>query len=138
MSPLARFTLETRLSDSNCAWEVKMSPVSKPFPFSIHVQDLFGIEKHLCLAVLLLTTGVPFSFAQAVPPPPQGTQSDASFAYSFRLNHVTNVFATTQKISCYTPEVPYAGNLGPTNGYTGEAPCNDRANTGGAPGPSPS
>src|SRR5438132_12455096 len=94
-----------------------------------------GIQKHLCLAVLLLTILVPLSFAQSVPPPPQGAQTDASFADSFRLNHVTNVFATTQKISCYTPEVPYSGNLGPTNGYTGETPCNGSANTGEDLGP---
>src|SRR5258708_21653055 len=71
----------------------------------------------------------PRSVAQLVPSPPQGTQTDAAFADSFKSNHVTNVFATTQKISCYTPEVPYAGNLGPTNGYTGGTPCNGGANT---------
>jgi len=41
-----------------------------------------------------------------VPTPPQGTQTDPAFAASFKLSHVTNVFATTQKTSCYTPEVP--------------------------------
>src|SRR5258708_9053805 len=77
----------------------------------------------------------PRSVAQLVPPPPQGTQTDAAFADSFKSNHVTNVFATRQKISCYTPEVPYAGNLGPTNGYTGGTPCNGGANTGEDPRP---
>lgn len=57
--------------------------------------------------------------------PLQGTQTDASFAASFKLNHATNVFATTQKTSCYSPEVPYSGSLAGTNGgqddsYTGE------------------
>jgi len=100
-----------------------MLPVSKYFPYSIRVQDHCGIEKYLCLALLLITILVPLSFAQSVPPPsPQGTQTDTSFADSFRLNHVTNVFATTQKISCYTAEVPYAGNLGPTNGYNRRDP----------------
>ena len=113
-----------------------MLPVSKYFPYSIRVQDHCGIETYLCLALLLITILVPLSFAQSVPPPsPQGTQTDTSFADSFRLNHVTNVFATTQKISCYTAEVPYAGNLGPTNGYTGETPCNGSANTGEDLGP---
>ncbi len=114
-----------------------MLPVSKPFAYSNRAPNLCGIEKYLCLAVLLLTTLAPLSFAQAVPPPPQGTQTDASFADSFKLNHVTNVFATTQKISCYTPEVLYPGNLSPTNGYTGETPCNGSANTGEDLGPYP-
>jgi hypothetical protein len=114
-----------------------MLPVSKCFPYSIHIQDLCGIETYLCLPLLLLTTFAPFSFAQSVPPPPQVTQTDGSFADSFRINHVTNVFATTQKSSCYTPEVPYAGNLGPTNGYTGETPCSGSANTGEDQGPYP-
>ncbi len=112
-----------------------MLPVSKSFPHSIHIQNLCGIEKYLCFTLLLLTTLVPLSFAQSAPPPPQGAQTDTSFADSFGLNHVTNVFATTQKISCYTAEVPYAGNLGPTNGYTGETPCNGSANTGEDLGP---
>src|SRR6266436_1797621 len=133
--PLARNTLETRPSENRCVCEVNMLPVSKSFPYSLHIQDLCGIEKYLCLTLLLLTTLGPLSFAQSVPPPPQGAQTDASFADSFRLNRVTNVFATTQKISCYTPEVPYAGNLGPTNGYTGETPCSGNANTGEDLGP---
>jgi hypothetical protein len=93
--------------------------------------------KFLCCAVSVLTTLAPRALAQSVPPPPQGTQTDAAFADSFKLNHVTNVFATTQRTSCYTPEVPYAGNLGPTNGYTGETPCNGSANTGEDLGPYP-
>src|SRR6266702_2954258 len=118
MSPLARNTLEKRPSVNRCVCEVNMLPVSKSLSYSINIQDFCRIEKCLSLTLLLLTTLVPFSFAQSVPPPPQGTQTDASFVDSFRVNHVTNVFATTQKISCYTPELPYAGNLGPTNGYT--------------------
>src|SRR5713226_1363175 len=86
--------------------------------------------------LLLATLAVP-AFAQSVPPPPQGTQTDAAFASSFKTNHVTNVFATTQKISCYTPEVPYSGNLRPTDGYTGESQCNGAANTGEDLGPYP-
>jgi hypothetical protein len=78
--------------------------------------------------------------AQSVATPPQGTQTDASFAASFSSNHVTNVFATTQKTSCYTPEVPYSGSLagtdsGQDDGYTGEALCNNKANTGENLGP---
>jgi hypothetical protein len=69
---------------------------------------------------------------------PQGTQLDAAYARSFAKNGVTNVFATTQKTSCYTPEVSAtAFNDGPNNGYSGESACNGAANTGEAPGPYP-
>jgi hypothetical protein len=54
---------------------------------------------------------------------PQGTQTDASYAASFAANHVTNTFATTQRVSCYTPEVPFAVSNGPNDGYTGESAC---------------
>jgi hypothetical protein len=53
----------------------------------------------------------------------QGTQSDAAYAGSAAANGVTNVFATTQKTSCYRPEVPYFGDLGPVDGYTGMSAC---------------
>ena len=39
--------------------------------------------------------------------PPQGYQSDAAFAASYAANSVVNVSATTQRVSCYAPEVPY-------------------------------
>ena len=54
---------------------------------------------------------------------PQGTQSDSAYAASFAANKVTNVFATTQKTSCYWPEVPYTVSNGPNDGYTGETAC---------------
>src|SRR5437870_2937217 len=54
---------------------------------------------------------------------PQGTQSDAAYASSFAANNVTNVFATTQRVSCYRPEVPAPYNDGPNDGYTGESSC---------------
>jgi hypothetical protein len=57
---------------------------------------------------------------------PQGTQGDAAYASSYVANHVTNVDATTQQTSCYTPLVPYATNLGPADGYSGESPCFDQ------------
>jgi hypothetical protein len=59
---------------------------------------------------------------------PQGRQLDS--AYEASNAHVTNVFATTQRVSCYRPEVPYFGNLGPSNGYTGMSSCSSRATTG--------
>src|SRR5205807_3437369 len=36
----------------------------------------------------------------------QGTQSDQAYSDSFGANHVTNVFVTSQQVSCYRPEVP--------------------------------
>jgi hypothetical protein len=63
---------------------------------------------------------------------PQGTQADSAYAHSAVTHQVTNVFATTQLTSCYRPEVPYAGNLGPTagDGYSGETACGNAATTG--------
>ena len=54
---------------------------------------------------------------------PQGTQSDQAYSDSFTANKVTNVFVTTQQVSCYRPEVPFAVSNGPNDGYTGELPC---------------
>ncbi|TMD39750.1 MAG: hypothetical protein E6I88_11580 [Chloroflexi bacterium] len=60
---------------------------------------------------------------------PQGTQSDSAYAAS--VAGVTNVFATTQRTSCYRPEVAYFGTYSPENdGYSGMSPCNGAANTG--------
>jgi hypothetical protein len=50
-------------------------------------------------------------------PPPQGTQTDAAFAASYAAKGVTNVSATTQKVSCYAPEVVYRDSLTPADGY---------------------
>jgi hypothetical protein len=66
---------------------------------------------------------------------PQGTQSDTDYANSYVANHVTNVDATTQQTSCYTPEVPYVTNLGPADGYSGESPCAGASTTGENLGP---
>ncbi len=68
---------------------------------------------------------------------PQGTQTSTAYANSFTSNHVTNVFATTQQTSCYTPEAPYAVSDGPNDGYSGESPCNGAATTGEDLGPYP-
>ncbi len=61
---------------------------------------------------------------------PQGPQSDSVYAESYTAHRVTNVFATTQKTSCYRPENPYFASLGPNDGYTGMSPCDGAANTG--------
>jgi hypothetical protein len=72
--------------------------------------------------------------AQAVAPV---NQSDSAYAGSFAANGVGNVFATTQKTSCYTPEVPYFTSNGPNDGYTGMSACNGASNTGEDLGPYP-
>lgn len=51
--------------------------------------------------------------------PPQGTQSDTAFAASYAASGVTSVSATTQKTSCYRPEVYYTGALTAADGYPG-------------------
>jgi hypothetical protein len=61
---------------------------------------------------------------------PQGMQTDAAYAASAAKFGVTNVFATSQQTSCYRPEDPFFGNLGPANGYSGMSPCNGAATTG--------
>jgi hypothetical protein len=66
---------------------------------------------------------------------PQGTQTNQAYAKSFWTNGVTNVFATTQQTSCYTPEVQYGANAGPNDGYSGETACGTAATTGEAQGP---
>ena len=66
---------------------------------------------------------------------PQGTQSDRAYAKSGAYR-VTNVLATTQRTSCYTPEVPFFTSLAPANGYDGMTECTG-ANTGEDPGPYP-
>src|SRR5262245_20528760 len=94
------------------------------------------------LLVLAGTTGPAAAQPVAASPtdgPPQGTQSDASYARSFATHQVTNVDATGGAISCYRPEVEYLTSLGPTNGYSGMSPC-PGATTGentGASGPYP-
>src|SRR6266487_7160817 len=49
----------------------------------------------------------------------QGDQSDAAFAASYAAKGVVNVSATTQRVSCYAPEVPYATALTAADGYPG-------------------
>jgi hypothetical protein len=69
---------------------------------------------------------------------PQGTQTDADYAASAANHGVANVFATTLKTSCYTPEASYFTSLGPNDGYDGMSACAGAANTGEDLGPYPS
>jgi hypothetical protein len=93
----------------------------------------------LAAPVFLITSlfASPPVAASGVGNPPQGTQTDAAYAASATNHGVTNVFATTQKTSCYTPEVPYFGNLGPVDGYSGMSTCNGAATTGEDTGATP-
>src|SRR6266849_2133382 len=100
----------------------------------------------LAVTLLTLLALVPtFAFAHAraatagsgVGNIPQGTQTNTAYTGSFAANGVTNLFATTKKTSCYTPEVPYKVSDGPNDGYSGESDCNGAANTGENLGPYP-
>jgi hypothetical protein len=62
--------------------------------------------------------------------PPQTTQSDAAYRASYAVNHVTNVDATTQRASCYRPEVPLITSNGPNDWYNGMQPCLGTSTTG--------
>jgi hypothetical protein len=106
----------------------------------------FGQEAHmrsrrtiLFLVPAVVAMTVAAAPASAGAAPPQGTQTDPSYAASYAANHVSNVDATSRPVSCYRPEVPYFVSDGPANGYTGMSPC-PGATTGedtGAAGPYP-
>jgi hypothetical protein len=68
-------------------------------------------------AVAALCFGAWTGVATAAAPPPQGFQSDAAFARSYSVRHATNVVATTQRVSCYVPEVPFLRGLSPDQGF---------------------
>ena len=121
-----------------------MFRLKSSFLHSIHLPNLWEepvirLLFSLAIAVLLATSYGDSPRAASVGPGvgniPQGTQTDDSFRNSFATNHVTNVFATTQQVSCYTPEVPYTVNDGPVDWYSGQTPCNGAATTGEDLGP---
>jgi len=87
----------------------------------------------LAAVVTVALLGVPSGMSAGGPP----GQSDAAFAASYAGKGVTNVSATTQRVSCYAPEVTYFGALGPNQGYVdgGMSPCGGSATTGEDPGP---
>jgi hypothetical protein len=67
-------------------------------------------------ALVALCLGVCTATAHAAAPP-QGYQSDDAFAASYAAHHVTSILATTQRVSCYSPEVSVTLGLSPTQGY---------------------
>jgi hypothetical protein len=86
----------------------------------------------IVLVMVLLLLAAPPS--RATGGPPQGTQTDAAYAGSYASNHVTNVTATTQRVSCYSPELPFTLQVYPDGGMT---PCHGAATTGENLGPYP-
>ena len=85
----------------------------------------------LVLSCSLLFASAPtVSGAGQLPSPTQGTQSNSAYAASYAAKHVTNVVATTQRVSCYRPEAPYFTNNGPSNAYSGMRACQGGATTG--------
>jgi hypothetical protein len=81
-------------------------------------------------ASILLASAIA-TVASTAPPPvdpgvgnvPQKLQSDAAYAASYTVHGVTNVFVTSQQVSCFRPEVPSLFNNGPNDGYRGLTAC---------------
>jgi hypothetical protein len=69
--------------------------------------------------VAAVACGIAGSGVGATTAPPQGYQTDAAFAASGGSVGVTNISATTQRTSCYRPEVAYFGRLPAAAGYPG-------------------
>src|SRR5260370_22224419 len=107
---------------------------NQPFHLSL-IRGLLLLGVAVVLAISYGASTRAAYFGPGVGNIPQGTQTEDSFADSFAANHVTNVFATTQQMSCYTPEVPFTVSDGPVDWYTGETPCNGAATTGEDLGP---
>ena len=80
----------------------------------------------ICLLASVLTSP-PVAADTGVGNVPQGTQSNSAYAAS--NGGVSNVFATTQKVSCYRPEDPYFTSLS-GDGYTGMTQCGSQQTTG--------
>jgi hypothetical protein len=77
------------------------------------------------------------AFAPAALAAQPRTQSDATFAASYAGSAVTSIQATTQRTSCYAPEIAYFDGLGALEGYSdgGGSLCNGAATTGEDLGP---
>ena len=92
---------------------------------------------HIAALASASLAAVPLAFAGDPGTPPQGIQNNVQFASSFATSAVTAVSATTQRVSCYSPELTYFGALTPADGYLdgGMSTCNGQATTGEQPGP---
>src|SRR5262249_48613502 len=92
-------------------------------PYTHVVTMLMPVMRRVgALAVLCVGVGTASAHAAATP---QGYQSAAAFARSYAARHVTSVTATTQKVSCYAPEVVVLPGLTPAEGFPqgGGTPC---------------
>src|ERR1700686_372628 len=127
MSPPARAYTQAQRPKYRCACEVNMFPLRPFFLHSMYVRNLREVPTIRLLLSLAIAVVLAISYgdsprAASVGPGignvPQGTQTDDSFRNSFAANHVTNVFATAQQVSCYTPEVPYTVSDGPVDWHT--------------------
>ena len=107
-------------------------------PFRLHGVTMLMRVRGRIAAVVAACAGVCATSAYAAPP--QGFQADAAFAASYAARNVGSVAATTQRVSCYAPEVLYSGSLGPSQGYPdgGSTPCAGAASTGEILGSFPS
>ena len=76
----------------------------------------------LFMATAFSMTPLPAGAGAGVGNLPQGTQTDTAYARSYAKYLVSNVSATTQKVSCYRPEVPFF-TVGEAHGYTGMRAC---------------
>ena len=96
-------------------------------------------EGHLRKVIAALAAGLALACAgtAGAATPPQGHHSAGQFANSYAANSVTSTEATTQRTSCYAPELTYFDHLLASDGYPdfGMSPCNGAANTGENLGP---
>jgi hypothetical protein len=97
------------------------------------------LSLRLAIALFLVGGVATPTGALGAAPPRQGFQSDAAFEGSFAAQGVGNVSATTQRVSCYAPEVLYSDALTPADGYLdgGRSLCEGAATTGEDLGPYP-
>jgi hypothetical protein len=75
--------------------------------------------KKLAVAAAVLGVLVASGGTASAASPPQGIQPNSTFAASYLAAGVTNVSATTERRSCYRPEVLYLDALAALQGYPG-------------------
>ncbi len=104
-------------------------------PFRLHAVTMLVPVRGRVAAVVAVCAAVCAPTAAAAPP--QGFQSNAAFAASYAQRGVTSVPATTQRVSCYAPQVLYQGALPPSEGYPdgGSTFCAGAVTTGENIGP---
>ena len=106
-------------------------------PFRVHIVTMLMRVRGRTAALVAACAVVGAPAAAAAPP--QGFQSNASFSASYAQRGVTAVAATSQRVSCYAPEVFYLASLSPSQGYPdgGTTLCNGAVTTGEDIGPYP-